>query len=1177
MNQEEISKLDLKNMANDELKKLTLDEINLLSYAQIDSLSLEKREDGFLIEQRNALLQRESQLLKEMAVSQNKNLSLNTAHLPNDNISSIPAMPEAISATDSNTLNVSLPSFREGSERIEESPFKLSTQFEQALDAFSTPQAEAYNQGINRLQQLAAEQLESRTRYYEHQQAIWNDAQEAERRIISDLSKPADDEALSEQNGTMNASTSLLQLFAAYDKAPSEQNDTINASTSLSQLFAADDEARSEQNTDIEGSQLKENIEKAEAALRQFSQTLGKINAEPFVVDEKGLRKGTFLSDDQQSTKIGTPTPSIYESIATDDDISVTESTFSRSTSESSSDETDITKSVLSFEEDYKNENSLATHHVAHEEELEERSPHQFVELVTGVRIAAGYAAQVLKSVSEGPEKGLEKKAELLQKDPMAWLGEVGKAQGIGEAVISAATMGIAAPLAIKTIMAGWEEYKHSKHTIKEIEEKIPEIEKTLQNLEQVSHLLPENAVRAAKIIGETQLKEMQFFLKQAKNNKKIGMAETIGGAAALAKTTLLATAKVGTHIASEVGASAATLGGLTTFATAVGIANTVIGPVAGGVAVYVGAKSYKSNKEKLNYLDEVRPETSAFLESAANEDPMLKHYQTAIETKLNHRQDFYKSNKRWNVNLMAGGTLFGATTGLGGATSIALASLGVAGLASNPVGAGILTATVSVGAVYMGTAVAHDYINASKQELYNKAMEGNAPGIDKDFLASLDSLALTAPGEIHPLMGVKTRATLSDSFAKCNHLVQDILHENGTGKPYKDLYIHSTDSEEVVNRRSTQIGKLSTGSNPNGNYWLRQRQTTMSGGSIRGRIEKPFTIAAHLLQGKGKEIATRAGNEVYAKRATYLTKTEYVKTLQDPANDNSLLFEKLGKILEKQAKGLAATIDSALKALPVSLNLFNKELKKTLEDTLKIPQTPEEMNSNIALADEIYKKAIATGDKRIEDSIMKYVGIMRLSQTFRAFSTGAVTPTDEQKAHAIEEYMARRKDEPHVPSKEPDVQKSFEELASFLMKKEPQIYRLQKATMPFVETYTSTMRTAMKKSLALDKTTKVAVQYEPESVDELIKKMKRSYESFTGKNMGNDQKKIVRTLTPAAEEFIKRNVEKSKRGEPSVSLDAFIRERFEGRGKKISSDEKDRSDKTSTEIKKPSKRGFSR
>ncbi len=121
--------------------------------------------------------------------------------------------------------------------------------------------------------------------------------------------------------------------------------------------------------------------------------------------------------------------------------------------------------------------------------------------------------------------------------------------------IVTTGTVAVATPLVVKSIVTGWHDFQNGKHTVEDLKKKIPELEKKLYDLEQVFNLLPENMVTEAKAKGETQLREMKTFLQQAKNNKKIGVAEMFSGSAILAKSTIAATSKIASVDAANSGA----------------------------------------------------------------------------------------------------------------------------------------------------------------------------------------------------------------------------------------------------------------------------------------------------------------------------------------------------------------------------------------------------------------------------------------------------------------------------------------------------------------------------------------------------------------------------------------------------------------------------------------------
>ena len=135
---------------------------------------------------------------------------------------------------------------------------------------------------------------------------------------------------------------------------------------------------------------------------------------------------------------------------------------------------------------------------------------------------------------------------EFLMKGPKAWIEAVEhlpelvqKAQTAADVVASMGMAAVATPMVVKSIVTGWQDFQSGRHTVAEMERKIPELEKNLQDLKETAHLLPEEMTKAAQTMGETQLKEIKSFLERAKNNKKIGIGEMFSGSAILIKSTM--------------------------------------------------------------------------------------------------------------------------------------------------------------------------------------------------------------------------------------------------------------------------------------------------------------------------------------------------------------------------------------------------------------------------------------------------------------------------------------------------------------------------------------------------------------------------------------------------------------------------------------------------------------
>jgi hypothetical protein len=719
-------------------------------------------------------------------------------------------------------------------------------------------------------------------------------------------------------------------------------------------------------------------------------------------------------------------------------------------------------------------------------------------EAASGLYTAIGYAWSANKDGVKKIEDTLSKKADLLEKNVREWVADSGTSSGLFDILVHTILPPAIIVLAVKAIAAGYKEWEHSKHTIEHLEEEMPQLEKCIRAIkdltsgkaglspEEAASALPEDVkdlLKAEKISKETILEHLEFARKRAEENKVVGLGTLVAGATVLGKTAFIASSKIATFAAGKAGVASA-IAGATTFATVAGATNMALGPIAGAAAVVTGVKLHQSTAKRREHLEDVMPKTRSFLagsRQAEDAQASLKSYADFIETKLSQRLTFYKSSNRWNANIVCGGALYGlSATAQGAITIIALAGAGAA--LSNPVTAGVLIGGLAAGALWMGVSASHLTTAGPKYERYGKSFWGDNPEVERNFLASLDVQSQLS-SNIDPLIGVKTRAALFESLTDSERLRQNILHNNGTGKQYRDLYIYSTDANEVREEREKQ--NASTGKN----VWWREKKANWSGPSVLARLKKPAVFLANLPQGR-KE-ATKKAKKAYGETASYLTKTHFAEHLKSTETDHTGpggLFDNLAKMIEENAKYYRQKIE--VKQKVYSEISLSKTFENAQANTAEIGSDQStEGREALRLAKiagaTVFKETLQELDKQLERDMMMYSQTMRVATSLHAYSNKAITPETPELSDVLQQFMSLRRGNPYIESrKTPHLAESWERLAEFLLVDERRLFRERKTLLVDVENDAALRREAMDRMLNAGAETVLDISAEAHSND---------------------------------------------------------------------------------------------
>ncbi|HEY4073610.1 MAG TPA: hypothetical protein VGM52_10955 [Herbaspirillum sp.] len=464
-------------------------------------------------------------------------------------------------------------------------------------------------------------------------------------------------------------------------------------------------------------------------------------------------------------------------------------------------------------------------------------------EAIHGLYTAIAYTKSASANGVSGVGESLAKEADLWAHDPMRWLKQTATPHGAADVGVAAVVTIALVPFALMALHAGIGEIRESKRHGKALEAELIHTGAFLETLKQLSsslrapptlHLASDLAansaansasnlasspttqpnsppapdlpprlqytVDAAIAACSQQLDDLKHAQQKNRENGHIGACSAMSGGAIAVKATLDLTGKVG-YLALA-GSAAGTL-----LATSVGVAGSVLAPIAAVSAVGLGTKMVmKSNQALKNFtavcaLLKRRLNTSTPLLSPAYPDEEVSEYLQFLPKKLDQRTRFLNNYAEKNRRFLFGSVLYATSTLVGlGLTGAAL--LG-AGLVLGPVGLGALVAVGITGGLLMGRYSTQFLFGHGRLHRYENYAIGDDPEIERHFLSSIEAFT-KGDFRLPRTTGIEMRAAFYDQITKREELRQDFLATvaGDLGKRHRDMVSYSTDREAIRHKR---------------------------------------------------------------------------------------------------------------------------------------------------------------------------------------------------------------------------------------------------------------------------------------------------------------------------------------------------------------------------------------
>jgi hypothetical protein len=344
-----------------------------------------------------------------------------------------------------------------------------------------------------------------------------------------------------------------------------------------------------------------------------------------------------------------------------------------------------------------------------------------------------------------------------------AFAGE-GTPGGVGDLAATLALGGAMLPLSAVAIHAGCRELREVAGQRKELR---AQKEGLLQQREVLAPFLERGRMPSAgharsHAIGQA-IDDLAYQQHLNRHDGRVAAATLTSAGLVFAKTAV----ETSVHTGLAIGAGSANAAGLVAHsaaaagaASAAGIAGGyVLGPAASVMASVVGGVFlHQSHVEKKRF----RADFSRVSDFLAGVDARrlgrdAQRYHDFLKTKFDQRKRFVNGFHNWNKGFVIGGVTYTAST----AAKVGLGIAAIAGASvAGPVGLALLIGAGLLGAVTMGVGSHQFFLTHGKVKRYRNYERGDAPGIDRAFLAMADLLRAAAPLRFH-----SARSELSADF----------------------------------------------------------------------------------------------------------------------------------------------------------------------------------------------------------------------------------------------------------------------------------------------------------------------------------------------------------------------------------------------------------------------------
>jgi len=663
-------------------------------------------------------------------------------------------------------------------------------------------------------------------------------------------------------------------------------------------------------------------------------------------------------------------------------------------------------------------------------------------EAVHGVYAAIVYLAQSLKGGGGGIAKEFADNARLLANHPIGWVKDTGTPHGVADFGIAVGVAGALLPLALMAIKAGVEELRGAAHNRKEIKTELAQIERDIQGLDSLmapsqwvsgnagGGRLPDNVPRllsSLRSIKQQRQQALGFLRQQNKADTGVGLFSTSAGVSILVKaSTDIATKSAFIATGGHSAALAAT--------GVAGIAGTfALGPVAAVSALGLGGYMVHKSRKKRDAFRLEKNATEQQLADLLDGDthvPEVGEYHQFLAQKLKQHDDFFTSYASWNKGFLAGSTLYTGSV-VAKVAVVAAAAAGGAAIAHPPVLAALLVLG-TVGGVVMGASSQQFLTGHGRQHRYQGYYKNDDPELNREFLASVDLLAVHHV-DADPLCGLKLRSAFFGQISSREDQRQTVLQRvaDKLGKRYDDKYIYTGDVASVVKKR---------GSKPTRGQFVRDA-VKRAGADAGGRLHAASSFLGHSMRLHKPAVARQAAQKTWNDSRAYLTRTSLKSWLVDPKNIDAQIDMMTG-MLDTQLGYLEAKIDIKTAAYQ-SIAARSGGLIRTSENQNRsATHTTAELNIlSVPQGIEI-KKILVSLDRDLELDQLSYSQTLAVRVALKSVAHRARVDAPGL-ALAIDRFVTLQKGEHYDPhAAVPDSAASWRTLATYLQKDAPKRYR---------------------------------------------------------------------------------------------------------------------------------------